>query len=179
MFFRLATSLTFLFFALTACGPSVAAVTTPLVKPVPDTVTHVPVLDFAGLEPLLYTQSDSTFVVNFWAMWCAPCVKELPHFESFLEQHADEKTSVMLVSMDFPDDIEDKLLPFLNERRIYRSQVLLLDAPDANSWIDRVESTWSGAIPATLIFNRDTSVFFSRPFTDLADLEAAVSSINK
>lgn len=163
-----------------ACRPPASQASVPSVPvPVRDTVTEVPVLNFPGLEKRLYSNSDSTFIVNFWAMWCAPCVKELPYFESYLTKHASEKTNVLLVSMDFPEDIDSKLLPFLNKRRVFRSDVILLDAPDANSWIDRVAQNWSGAIPATLVFNRDTSVFFARPFTDLADLESAVASIRK
>lgn len=163
-----------------ACGQSVSQATLPA-KPAPvrDTVVSVPVHDFDGLEKLLYTNNDSTYIVNFWAMWCAPCVKELPYFEHYLARHTEEKTSVLLVSMDFPEDIDAKLLPFLNKRQVFRSDVVLLDAPDANSWIDRIAPGWSGAIPATLVFNRDTSAFFSRPFADLDDLEAAVNSIRQ
>lgn len=160
------------------CGQPVSQASVKIApRLVRDTVTEVPVLDFSELEKNLYTNSDSIYIVNFWAMWCAPCVKELPYFESYLTEHPDEKSTVLLVSMDFPEDISSKLLPFLNKRKIFRSNVILLDAPDANSWIDLVAQNWSGAIPATLIFNRDTSVFFARPFTDLADLESAVASI--
>ncbi|WP_187270989.1 TlpA disulfide reductase family protein [Neolewinella aurantiaca] len=167
-------------FLYLACGQSISQASAPtLPEPVRDTVTEVSVYDFAELEKRLYTSSDSTYIVNFWAMWCAPCVKELPYFERFLAKHAGEKTAALLVSMDFPKDIDSKLLPFLNTRKIFRSDVVLLDAPDANSWIPRVDPAWSGAIPATLIFNRDTSVFFARPFADLEDLEAAVASINQ
>jgi thiol-disulfide isomerase/thioredoxin len=163
-----------------ACGQPVSQVSVPdPPRSVRDTVTEVPIYDFASLEKLLYTNTDSTYIVNFWAMWCAPCVKELPYFEHYLARHAGEKTSILLVSMDFPKDLDSKLLPFLNKRQVFRSDVVLLDAPDANSWIDRVAPNWSGAIPATLVFNRDTSVFFARPFADLADLEASVASIRK
>lgn len=171
-------SVLFLFLSMSCVQPvsKASRAALPVLK---DTLVEIPVLDFPGLEPLLYTNSDTTFIVNFWAMWCAPCVKELPYFEEYLQQHSGEKTAVLLVSMDFPNDIESKLLPFLNDRQVYHSSVVLLDAPDANSWIDRIEPSWSGAIPATLIFNRDTSVFLSHPFEELADLEEAVRSIDK
>ena len=47
--------------------------------------------------------SDTTYVVNFWATWCKPCVAELPEFEKLHLDAKDNnrKTKVLLVSMDF------------------------------------------------------------------------------
>ena len=39
------------------------------------------VVDFDGLKPYLNKKDDDVYVINFWATWCAPCVKELPYFE--------------------------------------------------------------------------------------------------
>ena len=43
--------------------------------------TEVVSLDYPQLQPLLHQNSESVQVVNFWATWCAPCIKELPYFE--------------------------------------------------------------------------------------------------
>lgn len=57
-----------------------------------------------------------------------------------------------MVSMDFPKDVQDKVAPFLEKNKI-NSEVVLLDEPDYNAWIDDVDKDWSGTIPATLILN--------------------------
>ena len=49
-----------------------------------------PVYNFSELEPLLNKVDNKTYVVNFWATWCAPCVKELPYFEQL---NAEYKTN--------------------------------------------------------------------------------------
>ncbi|WP_235046973.1 TlpA family protein disulfide reductase [Winogradskyella psychrotolerans] len=74
----------------------------------------ISVYDFSEFEPLIYTDSDKTYLVNFWAMWCAPCVKELPYIEEFAAKYPD--VEVILVSLDFPKDIETKLKPFLKKK---------------------------------------------------------------
>jgi thiol-disulfide isomerase/thioredoxin len=110
------------------------------------------VLTFNDFEPHLHLQNDTTYLVNFWATWCNPCVEELPAFEKIGEEYRHHKVKVLLVSLDFPGQIESRLVPFLEKNEI-RSEVLVLNDPDANKWIDRVDLSWSGSVPATLIYN--------------------------
>ncbi len=133
----------------------------------------IPVYNFTSLEPLLYTSSDKIYIVNFWAMWCAPCVKELPIIQEYKKNNPN--VEILLVSLDFTEDIETKLKPFLKEKGI-TSKVILLDDPDANSWIDKIDPNWSGAIPFTIIFNNKSRSFHERDFKDIKDLE---NEINK
>ncbi|WP_418639049.1 TlpA family protein disulfide reductase [Winogradskyella sp.] len=135
----------------------------------------IPVYDFNQFEPLIYTDSDKTYLINFWAMWCAPCVKELPYIEQFAAKHPD--VEVILVSLDFPKDIETKLKPFLKKKNI-SSKVVLLDDPDSNTWIDKIDPNWSGAIPFTIMFNKDKRLFYERSFENLEDLENQINKLN-
>ena len=130
---------------------------------------------FAALEHFLKKNNDTTYVVNFWATWCVPCVEELPNFEKLNTTYKDKKVKVLLVSIDFPKMAESKLLPFIKEKNL-KSDVVLLNDPDANSWINKVDSTWSGAIPATVIYNKDKRQFYEKSFT-YEELEAEVKKI--
>ena len=136
---------------------------------------EIPIYNFSEFEPLIYTKSDKTYLVNFWAMWCAPCVKELPYIEQFATQNPD--VEVILVSLDFPKDIETKLKPFLKEKNI-NSKVVLLDDPDSNTWIDKIDPNWSGAIPFTIMFNKDERLFYERSFENLEDIENQINKLN-
>jgi len=120
--------------------------------------------DFKSIEPYLKKNNDTTYVINFWATWCEPCVKELPHFEKLNESYVGKKVKVLLVSMDMPNKVETSLIPYIKKKNL-KSEVLLLNDPDANAWIDKVDKTWSGAIPATIIYNTDTRTFYERSFT--------------
>lgn len=124
----------------------------------------IEIYNYDQLEPLLFANDNKTYVINFWATWCAPCIKELPYFEELNEQAADKNLKVILVSLDFPDKFESQLIPFVKERNI-KPQVILLDDPDENAWIAKIDSSWSGALPATLIFNKKKRVFYQQAFT--------------
>jgi len=129
------------------------------------TLKHQPrVLSFDDFEPHLHFMNDTTYLVNFWASWCTPCVEELPAFERISEEYSDTKLKVVLVSLDFPRQIESRLVPFIDKNKI-QSEVLVLDDPDANKWINKVDPAWSGSIPATLIYNGKDRTFHEGSYT--------------
>lgn len=125
---------------------------------------EIEVYNFEQLENFLETEQDQIYVVNFWATWCKPCINELPYFENLHVKYKSD-VKVVLVSLDFPNKLESQLIPFINKKGI-QSHVVLLDDPYENEWIPKVDSTWSGAIPATLIFNRTERKFFEQSFTE-------------
>lgn len=112
------------------------------------TIVHsqeVEVVKFPELQKKILTADAPLTVFNFWATWCGPCVKEIPHFESYSK---DENVKVYLVSLDFPDHL-DKVKAFV-EKKGLKSQILHLHETDYNSYMRKVHKDWSGAIPATL-----------------------------
>jgi thiol-disulfide isomerase/thioredoxin len=122
------------------------------------------VYDYDGLEPLINKNDDKVHVVNFWATWCAPCIKELPYFEYINEKYRDKNVEVLLVSLDFPKNYEAKLKPFL-KKYVIKSQVVAFDDTDQNRWIPSINKDWSGALPATIIYSSDKRQFYERSFT--------------
>jgi thiol-disulfide isomerase/thioredoxin len=118
----------------------------------------VNVVKFDKLQQLRNSDSDTLYVVNFWATWCGPCIKEMPYFEAVNKQYQNQPVRVILVSMDAKKDLE-KVKTFTQRRNI-ASDVWLLDETDANTWIDKLESKWSGAIPATILFNNKREQYY-------------------
>ncbi len=131
------------------------------------------IYDFNGLEKFLNQKDEKVHVVNFWATWCAPCVKELPHFEELNRNYKQKNVEVMLVSLDFPKQYDKKLKPFIIEHNL-QSKILVLDDVDMNTWVPKVNEDWDGAIPITIIYNKDKRQFYSRSFT-YSELETEVS----
>ncbi len=128
------------------------------------------------LQSEMAKPSDQVLIYNFWATWCAPCVKELPLFEKL---NQDDKTvKITLVSMDIDlDPSPEKVYKFIDRKKI-QSRVVILDAVDPNSWINKIDKNWSGALPATLIINTKTGV---RRFVNAAmkegDLEKLIGEV--
>ncbi len=134
-----------------------------------------PVLDFKGLQPYLSFHNDTIYVINFWATWCKPCLEELPYIEQIHKDKFDDPVRVILVSLDFRHQIQQKLIPFINEKDL-KSTVVVLDDPDANTWIDKVDPRWSGALPATVIYRGDKRVFISDTFEDYRAIKSIIDT---
>jgi len=127
---------------------------------------NIPVIKVTDLEKRIYNNSDTTYIVNFWATWCAPCVKELPDFDSISKTYPNQKIKVLLVTMDFKEDLNSKVVPFVKKKKIV-SDVVLLDELNADYFIPKIANEWTGALPATVIINnkKDIKHFFEKKLT--------------
>lgn len=126
----------------------------------------VEVLNLAQLHARIYRGSDTTYVVNFWATWCRPCVEELPAFEALARRYAAEPVVVLLVSLDAIGDRTTKVEPFLRRRGYQHCRFVLLNEPKPHIWIDRVDPSWSGSIPATMFVRGDRKLFGEFQFNE-------------
>ena len=113
---------------------------------------HVP-----ELEKILNNPENKVFVVNFWATWCPPCVKEFPDFQKVAGEYDPDKVKFIMISLDFRSDLEEKLIPFLEKNNVSVDVALMTDL-DYDSWIDKVDPSWQGEIPSTLVFNNSKKI---------------------
>ena len=107
---------------------------------------------------------DTTYVINFWATWCSPCIKELPCFENLQEKFKTEKLKVLLVSVDFKSNLTTSLIPYIKKKKL-KNEVWLINEQDQQVFIERIDKNWSGAIPATLFIKEGNRKFFEKQFT--------------
>lgn len=113
--------------------------------------------------------TDSIHIINFWATWCKPCVKELPLFDSL----TNENYTVTLVSLDFTSEAVASYV----QRKNVQSKVVLLSDQNTNRWIDLVDPNWSGAIPFTIVKYKDKMLFFEKAYHSLQELKTDIQTI--
>jgi thiol-disulfide isomerase/thioredoxin len=138
------------------------------------TVSHVYKIDDLLTR---INQKDTTYIVNFWATWCKPCVQELPSFDSLYAAAPAKgaKIKIILVSLDFKEDIDKKVNPFLAKNAI-KAECVLLDEINGNDFVNKISPQWSGAIPATLIKAGTKKELFEKRLT-LLQLQENVSQV--
>lgn len=124
---------------------------------------NIPVVNYNQLQNSLQTSSDTTYVINFFASWCAPCIKEIPTLVNYSNTHAGEKIKLLFVSVDLKKEYEKNLPSIISKNHITQT-VYFLDEPTGN-WISSVDSSWKGSIPATLIMRKSYKKLIANPVT--------------
>lgn len=139
-----------------------------------ETPQQIRVVGTEGLIEICSRKNDTTYVINFWATWCKPCLEEMPYFEQVHAGQFTHPVKVILVSLDFEDHLSSKVQSFVQKNKI-QSEVVLMNNTKYNSWIDLIEPTWSGAIPATMVRKDKKVLFTEKSFTSFEELREFIN----
>jgi len=135
----------------------------------------VEVIQVEDLENILALEDDTVRIVNFWATWCGPCVKEMPDFEEFRVDYSNKKVKLIFISLDWLEHLDGKVIPFLEKKNI-GGKVMLLDDVNYDAWLPKVDKRWGGSIPATLVYGggKNGEHYFHEGMMKYKDLEKVV-----
>lgn len=100
--------------------------------------------------------NDTLYVTNFFATWCGPCMREIPHFKEKMEELKNQPVKFTFVSLDRREDWDTKVKQFGEENNLTEN-IILLDGKLLNQeFFHRNFKTWDGSgIPFTYMKKRD------------------------
>jgi len=137
-------------------------------------------VDVAGLKQLLARNVTSTqtparpLLVNFWATWCEPCREEFPDLVRINDAYKTRGLEFIVVSLDDVEELNKGVPQFLQQMRA-TMPAYLLNAPDQEAAMNAVDPQWSGALPATFLFDSKNQIVFKRmKRVNEAELRAAI-----
>ena len=143
----------------------------------PYTLFSQDLIKLPELQKLIH-QPGLVKVINFWATWCAPCVKEMPLFEKL--NHDDKSIKVILVSMDYDLDPDPAKVKRFIERKKILAEVVILAEENPNDWIEKIDKNWTGALPSTLVINPNSGKRkFIQGELKEGDLEKVIQEVSK
>ncbi|MGC4102482.1 redoxin domain-containing protein [Ferruginibacter sp.] len=116
---------------------------------------HIAKLKMADVVDIFSKKSDTTYVINFWATFCKPCVAEIPGFIKVANKYKKDKVKLLLVSLDLPSFYPTKVATFATKNN-FKTNIGWLDETNADYFCPLIDKSWSGTIPATIIVNANT-----------------------
>lgn len=111
--------------------------------------------DLSGRERHISEWDGQVVVVNFWATWCSPCLKEVPEFIELQSRYGEEGLQFIGIALQKPSEVVD----FAAEYGM-NYPVLAGEMP-----VVRLAETYGndiGALPYTVVVNRDGDIVFTR-----------------
>jgi thiol-disulfide isomerase/thioredoxin len=110
-------------------------------------------VDAAALKRAVAARKGKVVVVNYWATWCAPCVKEFPALVRVRDKYKAQGLDLMTVSVDTPGDVAPKVAPFLAKHRASGGAYVVKGKTD--TFIQAMDRDWQGDVPRTYIYGRN------------------------
>ena len=142
-----------------ACGSPPVEETAEAPPPAPYTPPVVKLATPAEIRQVLAAERGNVVVLNFWATWCPPCVKEMPEHAKFWREFDGNGVRFLSVSADHHSLLNSTVITFVKSYEIpFLVRVMYVDNPD--QFVDELPLTWEdrpwdGALPATFIFDRE------------------------
>lgn len=151
--------------AALAAAFSVSAATGAELKPV----------DEASYPKLVEAWKGKVVLVNFWATYCVPCREEMPQLVALEARLRARGFALVTVSADEPEQA-DAAKRFIEQVKA-PATAYIKRARDDDKFIDGIDPKWSGALPASFLYDRQgrkVQAFFGE-----VDLKALAAGIEK
>jgi thiol-disulfide isomerase/thioredoxin len=137
-------------FALFICALCAGVKTLPAQNK--NTLPSVEPIDVKGIEHLVHARNGKILFLNVWATWCRPCVEEFPDLVKLYNDYQNAGVDIAAISVDYPDEVDSKILPFLVSQHV-PFKVYVANIKKDEDLINELNPSWSGAVPATFIFD--------------------------
>ena len=111
-------------------------------------------IDARQLDAALGAEKGQVVLVNFWATWCRPCLKEIPELTELANDLADRGFTLVSVSLDDPGDLQTMVIPFLNTWFPDLHTYTRLE-PQMDTMVSVVDPAWNEILPTSYVLDRD------------------------
>ena len=112
----------------------------------------------SDIDVIRKANSGKVVLINLWASWCKPCVEEFPDLVKLYRNYKNENFELILISLDFKEEVDSKVIPFLKENNIDFSTYYIDVKNNVEDIINYFDKKWEGAIPASFIYDRNNTM---------------------
>jgi len=116
--------------------------------------------------PIDRLDPEGTYVVEFWATWCGPCVRGIPH----VNELAGRFTNVTFIGMNVWEgegDVSAKVAAFVKKMGADMTYPVAIEGDEQFMAKEWMEAAGQDGIPAAFVVHRGTIAWIGHPMSDL------------
>ena len=110
----------------------------------------------------LADQKGKVVIINMWATYCGPCVKELPVFDNFYREHKDDAAVLAVHASEVLKDVPEFLEP--------RGLEMPFCIDDENDTIFNLSGASISLLPQTVVLDRNGTIVYNQTGSMTAEL---------
>lgn len=133
-------------FSASGSAPAAAPVSAPAAAP-------AQLANADQLTKILAAERGKIVIVNLWATWCSPCLREIPDLVRLQQELASRGVTLIGLGMDEPEDLQSAIEPF-RLKRFPALRTYVRDAPDLDTVVSAIDPAWNEILPTTYILDR-------------------------
>jgi len=107
-------------------------------------------------EQVLAAEQGKVVVLNLWATWCTPCLKEIPDLMQLEQEFGPRGVTLVAVGMD--DPAERERVEAFRKEHFPEFRTYLRDEADMDTLVSVVDPAWNELLPTTYLVGRDGTV---------------------
>jgi thiol-disulfide isomerase/thioredoxin len=113
--------------------------------------------DAAGFKAALQAERGSVLIVNLWATWCVPCLREVPDLLALAKEHEKQGVKLIGVSVDDPSPGAAVVEQF--RKKYFPAFVTFArNGPQMDELASVIDPAWNEVVPTTYILDRQGKV---------------------
>ena len=117
-------------------------------------------VDAKGTRDIISNNSGKLRLINIWATWCGPCVKEFPSFIEMYHMYRGRDFELVTISAD-EEEQHAKALAFLKNNMASCTNYRF-SGTDKYALIEAVDPNWQGALPYTIIVEPGGAIVYAK-----------------
>jgi thiol-disulfide isomerase/thioredoxin len=134
-------------------------------------------IDDVRLNEIINNRMGKALFINVWATWCVPCIEEFPDIVRIAEHYEDSDVEVVSLNVDMSSQVDSLVIPFMKSFDA-DFPVYNIREKSAEKVINLLNNKWSGAIPATFIYDKNGKQrIFILGSEQFARFQSAVDSV--
>jgi thiol-disulfide isomerase/thioredoxin len=113
-----------------------------------------------GIRNLLKNESANLRMINIWATWCAPCLREFPDLVSINRMYRQRAFELITICADNPA-ARAKALGVLNRFHVSTTNYMI-NTGELENLLEQLDPKWKGGLPFTIILEPGGNIIYAR-----------------